>query len=1283
MSKAVDVDLRIRAKNLAGKTLTEINAQVEALTDNQKKQASSADLAARSTKDLVAEQNALAAATRELTRRRGLADSFAEQRKQIGETAAKLKELTATYRQMQAGSGGSLIGFSDRDLKQVGAEVIQTEKALRRLVAQNKKTGDSLAAAGIDAGKLSSEVAQLDASIAKASAGYDRATANVNEYTAATARSAAVQAEAARRQAESAAAVQRAQGTFGASSARAGELAALRADIEARSEQARAIEVTAAAEKRLAAEQATAAAAQDRATAAIRAAVQAYDAQQARRNSVIAAVEREAKATAAAAATGERRRNLLIATNKAEAESAARKERLAAVIERLTGATDRNAASTRRAAGGLTLFNDVGRKSLGTYQRLRGQVLGLAAAYVGVYQAINTFQKSIAATNRNDSLQIGLRTVNNGDAVKAAADYKFLREEADRLGLVFDDIAPQFANVAIAAKAMGLNGRQARDVFSDVATAAAAMNLSVEDTEGVFRAVTQIFSKGKVQAEELRGQLGDRLPGAVVLFAKASGIALSDLDKQLKDGTVGLDFLIKGIKQYAGQYDSEIENISNRLNGYINRATNSYNDFLRSLLTGANNDKIKAAFDRISSFFKSEDGEKFAAAISDAIGKVVDLFIWLADNADLVAAAFKAFIAVQAAKFLTDTALGAVSAGRAIATFGKEIKSLRVAYLAAEAGTAALTLKTRLLGLAFGPVGLAIAGLTALAYGYIKGMDAAAESTKDYADALYDLTFARSADDVSKGLTKARDEAERLQTQIADLYAVKGAESEGPMGLVRNFGAFTRAVKDGNAALTEGGYQKNIEKLTGRFDNLKRSIVEGEEKLTLFREREKLAANAEPLGVLASPTATVKEPKDTSKKEMSEANARANARRAIQKQLLDLDQQIFDARTDGEVRTSKQVQENYSLAVQKIESEIAEAYLQLDKLEQAARTANKGALPAEDAESLRLAREKLEVLRLTQNARAMESSEMQDIQIKEKAINDLIDERNAKIAYYNTLKETGAMSDGEAYGAVIAAQDQYNAQIRTLIQDLLPILQGIDPESNLYNKLGIPQMIAGLQKAQAEMVKLTATQRVALSIGKMFASGMSTSIVNFGQAIAQAIDGTQSWADAIKGAWDAFRNFAADFLQQIAQMIIQAIILQAIQNAISGGSGGYWGAVTQAFTQHTGGVVGSAGLARRDVNPAVFANAGRFHEGGLPGLKPNEVATILEKGEEVVTEDNPRHIANAGMGAAPQVNLEVVNAIDSPSVVAAGLANKGTRTQLYNFMKADKNQIKQMLGINS
>lgn len=54
----------------------------------------------------------------------------------------------------------------------------------------------------------------------------------------------------------------------------------------------------------------------------------------------------------------------------------------------------------------------------------------------------------------------------------------------------------------------------------------------------------------------------------------------------------------------------------------------------------------------------------------------------------------------------------------------------------------------------------------------------------------------------------------------------------------------------------------------------------------------------------------------------------------------------------------------------------------------------------------------------------------------------------------------------------------------------------------------------------------------------------------------------------------------------------------------------------------------------RSVAADVFTNAVRYHTGGIVGLAPNEVPAVLQKNEEVLTRDDPRHVLNGGKAAA-------------------------------------------------
>ena len=103
----------------------------------------------------------------------------------------------------------------------------------------------------------------------------------------------------------------------------------------------------------------------------------------------------------------------------------------------------------------------------------------------------------------------------------------------------------QFTTLSASVLGAGGTIQDAELVFEGVSNAIKATGGSADDVQSAIRAMSQIFGKGKVSAEELQGQLGERLAGAVVKFAEANGSSLQKLQKDLRDGTVGLDQVIK------------------------------------------------------------------------------------------------------------------------------------------------------------------------------------------------------------------------------------------------------------------------------------------------------------------------------------------------------------------------------------------------------------------------------------------------------------------------------------------------------------------------------------------------------------------------------------------------------------------------------------------------------------------------------------------------------------------------------------------------------------------
>ena len=136
----------------------------------------------------------------------------------------------------------------------------------------------------------------------------------------------------------------------------------------------------------------------------------------------------------------------------------------------------------------------------------------------------------------------------------AAREIGWVRAEAERLGLDFDLLAEAYGGLAAATRGTAVDLDLTREVFSAVAEAARAMHLDVQDVHGTMRALIQMASRGRISLEELTGQLGERLPGALQATAAAwrsadgsIGIGTDELIRMVETGDVMVDDLFPAL----------------------------------------------------------------------------------------------------------------------------------------------------------------------------------------------------------------------------------------------------------------------------------------------------------------------------------------------------------------------------------------------------------------------------------------------------------------------------------------------------------------------------------------------------------------------------------------------------------------------------------------------------------------------------------------------------------------------------------------------------------------
>jgi tape measure domain-containing protein len=226
-------------------------------------------------------------------------------------------------------------------------------------------------------------------------------------------------------------------------------------------------------------------------------------------------------------------------------------------------------------------------RNVGNYpkilQSLKNNISQVVLGFVGFQAAMNAVSEITNRAVEFDSVNTAIASVSK-ETGDFSINQKFLTDTTERLGLKLLDTSNSFKLFFAASTQSGISAEATRKIFESASEASATMKLSQEATNGVMLAFGQIASKGKVQAEELRGQIGERIPGAFGIAAKAMNVTTAELDKMMKDGKLmSEDFLPKFAEQLKKTYGAGVEPVKglraeiNRLDNFISKVANNKN----------------------------------------------------------------------------------------------------------------------------------------------------------------------------------------------------------------------------------------------------------------------------------------------------------------------------------------------------------------------------------------------------------------------------------------------------------------------------------------------------------------------------------------------------------------------------------------------------------------------------------------------------------------------------------------------------------------------------------
>jgi tape measure domain-containing protein len=559
-------------------------------------------------------------------------------------------------------------------------------------------------------------------------------------------------------------------------------------------------------------------------------------------------------------------------TSFAAAQNARRPiEQLVAEIVRLGPATDsaargvqRLSAQTLNGRRAFAAFYGDSRRALSLMQRLRGEVLSLTASFVGFYGVFNVGRGIFEAFTKLEAAQNRLGAAFDQDYAKVNAEMAALQDEAGRLGISFDVLADNYSKFLISGQQAGLETAQLREVFRQVSEAGRVLKLSNDQIAGTFNALTQIAGKGTLQMEELRQQLGDRLPGAVGLLANALGYGedeLAQFYKDVENGAISAEQALVGLgKGLEDTYGGQLEDA---LDSTITKVGELQNLFFQRQATAANAgfiDGLDTALDALNEFLASEEGIEFFEALGAAFGRLFELLPAVIDNLDLLTSAAQVFVAIKLGQVVSGLAgnLGnltrmtfsqarvQVALNRTVAAFSPSAAAALRSSTALGAGLRGLrsivaslmvTMRAAFLSIG-GIVGIAAAALSFFALEAVVGVDDSMsdleDTMRDAEDVIGDVAKAfrdagGDADKFAKNLKDVdtlakRIELRKLQNQITDTRA-KRSQTFGVNDLSIGLGAGFAELDPGASAL------RNFNAYIARFNTGKMSAKDMQEAL--------------------------------------------------------------------------------------------------------------------------------------------------------------------------------------------------------------------------------------------------------------------------------------------------------------------------------------------------------------------------------------------------------------------------------------------------------------------
>jgi tape measure domain-containing protein len=253
-----------------------------------------------------------------------------------------------------------------------------------------------------------------------------------------------------------------------------------------------------------------------------------------------------------------------------------------------------------------------------------GIALGAATmALKGLYSAASAvIEPLIRIGTVFDNFKLAIDAIDGSGA--GAKTLTELQGIASRTAMDIEVLAKNFVGFRAAAESSGMTMDQTLRIYEGMSVGLRALGADSMRTEKAMIALTQMMSKGKVMAEELKNQLGDALPGAVTYAAQAMGKTTSELQAMMESGNLlARDFLPKLAEFMQTKFGDAVARQAKTAQGQISLLANNIKTLQATVASGFSGG-VMQGFARgmmeVNDALASSTIKAFAAAVGELMG---------------------------------------------------------------------------------------------------------------------------------------------------------------------------------------------------------------------------------------------------------------------------------------------------------------------------------------------------------------------------------------------------------------------------------------------------------------------------------------------------------------------------------------------------------------------------------------------------------------------------------------------------------------------------------------